>query len=206
MVEPVFDHWTLPAALRAEVERELAGDEPIVWLGQPDARRATLRTWPIVAFAVPWTGFAVFWIAGAAGFKMPTFQGGAGLLPLFGVPFVLIGLAMLTSPLWSRRSARRTVYAITDRRAVIFERTRRGRRVRSFPVTGFGQVTRTERADGSGDLILHVRTRKDADGDRHVERVGFYGIPKVREVERLLRDVEELNRTIPRPDASGAPA
>ena len=36
--------------------------------------------------------------------------------PLFGLPFVLIGLGMLTAPHWAKRKALRTAYAVTDRR------------------------------------------------------------------------------------------
>jgi hypothetical protein len=45
------------------------------------------------------------------------------LFPLFGVPFVLIGLGMLAAPYWMRRKAQNTVYALTDKRALILSPT-----------------------------------------------------------------------------------
>ncbi len=46
--------------------------------------------------------------------------GGSWLFfPLFGVPFLLIGLGMLAAPLWAYLRTRGTVYAVTEGRAVI---------------------------------------------------------------------------------------
>ena len=43
------------------------------------------------------------------------------LFPLFGLPFVMVGVGMLSSPFWLRRRAKRTCYALTDRRAILWE-------------------------------------------------------------------------------------
>ena len=74
--------------------------ESLLWSGQPDPRRIALQTLPIFILAIPWTAFALFWIATASGFKLPSFDPSNyfSLFPFFGVPFVLIGFTTLALP------------------------------------------------------------------------------------------------------------
>ena len=106
----------IPPELEEKVERELESGERIAWMEQPIPRYFTAMSTGAFLFAIPWTAFALFWICGASGFKLPDFsKGGFSFFPLFGVPFVLIGLGMLSSPWWAHRKALKTVYVITDR-------------------------------------------------------------------------------------------
>ena len=124
-----MDLEALPDSIHQLVNDELAPGERVRWACQPRPR-ASLPWWSLAPFfvAVPWTLFTLFWMAGAAGLL----DRGPGpiditrlLLALFGVPFLLIGIAMFCSPLWvrhqRRRAASRTAYAITDRRAIVFD-------------------------------------------------------------------------------------
>ena len=103
------DLWELPDSLRAgqPLENELDEGETVVWVGRPSTRRMLWRALPIVLFAIPWTAFAIFWTFGAAGFKVPDFQQGFDFFPLFGIPFILIGLGMFSSPYWVAEVRRR---------------------------------------------------------------------------------------------------
>jgi hypothetical protein len=118
------------------------------------------------------------------------------LFPLWGVPFILVGLCMLASPLWARRKAGRTLYVITDRRAIIFEGGW-GITVRSFEPQGLTGLKRRQRSDGSGDLILDQKTWRDSDGDPRTKDVGFFGIEQVKEVEDMLRRLASNARVMP---------
>src|SRR5437763_9868076 len=111
----------LSPELAALVDAELASGERMVWVGQPIPSRYARGSLAIVLFGIPWTAFAIFWMAGVSGFKIPNLTRGFGWFPLFGIPFVLIGLGMLSTPFWVRRKARRTAYVITDRRAIVVE-------------------------------------------------------------------------------------
>jgi hypothetical protein len=48
-------------------------------------------------------------------------------------------------------------------------------------------MSRTERADGSGDLVFEEDWSRDRHGHRQVRRRGFFAIAGVREVEDLVR-------------------
>ena len=184
----------LPPDVRQRVEDELEPGERVVWAEQPDPKRYARGSWGIVLFGIPWTAFSVFWIAMASGMMWMGVNAGGGppavigvCFPLFGVPFVLIGLGMLSAPYWARRYAAGTVYAITDRRAILFATGFRSRTVKSYQPAELTRISRVERDDGSGDLILEEYGYRDRDGDRRSGRQGFMGISDVKEVERLIR-------------------
>jgi hypothetical protein len=185
--------------LRPFVESELLAGEQLVWAAQPVPRGVTAGNVAIILFAIPWTAFAIFWTTMAfVGTRAETGHNGFGAMslcfPLFGVPFILIGLAMFASPLFVRRSLKRTVYAITNRRALVFSPTFvSGRRVQSFEPERLTSMERIERRDGSGDLIFEQFITRRGSGTQTTRR-GFMSVPRVREVEETLRKTLLANR------------
>ena len=142
-------------------------------------------------FGLPWTAFAIFWTAGAA-FATRS-SGGAGPpwpFALFGVPFILVGFAMLSSPIWAYRKALTTVYVITDKRAMTFEGGW-STTIRSYPPDRLQEICRRERRDGTGDVLIARRAWRDSDGDRQSEELGFLRIGDPKEVERMLKELAE---------------
>jgi hypothetical protein len=185
MIEPA----RMDQALRTRVEMELQPGERIVWMDQPIPGRMARGSWALVVFGIPWTAFAVFWTAMAA--KGVSSEKGAGpfiLFPLFGVPFILIGLGMLTSPYWARRRATRVAYVVTDRRAIILQGGWRGSMsIRSFEPAALTDLNRTQHADGSGDLVFTHDFRRGSKGRTYTTDVGFIGVRDVRSVEEHVR-------------------
>lgn len=185
--------YNLPQQLQQRLRAELKPGESITWAGQPNPNRYMKSGFLLWFFFIPWTAFALFWIAGASGFRMPQFNGGWSLFPLFGLPFLLIGIGGLSAPLWLRRKARSTVYAITDRRAISIEGTK-SITVKSYLASDIANIERTEHQDGSGDLVLRTEPYRDSDGDRQTRRHGFFAIDNVRSVERLVENLLRDNR------------
>jgi hypothetical protein len=196
--QPLFDDARLPPDLDARVRAELRPGERLLWVGQPRRRRFPREALPAFLFGIPFTAFAVFWTALAVwivsrghGANDP------GLLfrivfPLFGLPFVLIGVGLLSTPYWLRRQATRTCYALTDRRAILWEAgTFGGVAVRSFAPDALTGFHRVEYPDGHGDLVFEeVHTEgRDRRGRRRIRtaRHGFLDVEEVRRIEELLR-------------------
>src|SRR5262249_42546884 len=159
----------LPADVQAKVDAELAPGERLVWVGQPLPGLYRLRSIPLVIVGVFFLGFTVLWFgitlgigavgvgaAGAAG--APGAWGVGGLLPSFslsGLTPAVGGVLLVTSPLWMGSVARKTVYALTDKRAILWEPSLFSAvQVRSYTASGLGAMTRNERGDGSGDLVF----------------------------------------------------
>lgn len=181
---------TIPRPLREMIERELEPRERVEWTGMPGRRFFTPGATAACLFAIPWTAFALFWTAGAAGFKLPDFDDGADFFPLFGLPFILIGLGMFSSPLWAYYRSGRTVYVITNQRAILFEGGR-SITVRSFLPHKLTEVYRREKPNGTGDLIISRRAWSDTDNQNQYDEIGFLNIPEVKEVERRLKALAE---------------
>jgi hypothetical protein len=160
---------------------ELHG-ERLLWCGRPSASRA-LRTWPsraVFVFGVIWTAFCL---------TVP-YLFGENEMFLFLIPFILIGLALLLSPIWYYRDAKRTIYGITDKRVLIVV-NRRTRDVESFGPTDIGGIKVKDLGAGLGDIRIGWRPyRGDFNEERWTE-VTLVGIPEARAVEKLLRDVFE---------------
>lgn len=173
------------------LRRELLPGERLLWSGRPDPSRmrAIFAIW---FFAVPWTAFALFWEAMAflpwmASTHTPSgIQWSFGIVfPLFGLPFIGIGLGMLWMPFKTRRKAAQTIYGLTDRRML---RVTAGtkRESASVLISQMGPIDVTADADGYGTLRIQTGTRLDSDGDKVTERFEVWGVPGVNRLEGLL--------------------
>jgi hypothetical protein len=175
---------SLPLPLRDLMDRELEPDENLHWVGQPGMTFFLgISAFAPCLFAIPWTGFAVFWMYSAARTGAPLF------FVLFGLPFVLVGLAMLGSPLFTRRSLKNTVYAITDRRAIIIVKSFFSTKVVSVGPDELAGLQRKERANGTGDILFNGSDFTSQQAPGTIPTNGFHSIPEVREVERLLKSI-----------------
>jgi hypothetical protein len=178
---------TVPEHLAPLIAAELQDGERIVWIGQPLPRRFARRSIPAVLFGIPWTAFTLFMFAPA-----PKTWDMLGSFLALGVPFLLIGLAMISSPYWVIRKGRRTAYAVTDRRAIIFDGGWwSSTTILSFEPSRLHDIRRIQHADGSGDLIFERTWKKDSDGDVQSTDHGFLAIADVKEVELLVQQLRE---------------
>ena len=165
---------------------QLDGGERLLWSGTPAAGAAAQRALPAVMVGIPFTAFAAFWIIMASGITkgVPRTLGPWMFFPLFGIPFLLVGLAVMLGPLWVYLGAQKTVYAVTEKRALIIL----GGAVQSFTSADIGEISRFERPDGSGSVFFASRSFTTSNGFTRQARIGFEGIPDVRQVEKLIRD------------------
>lgn len=191
--------------IQKNAREELSGGERLLWAGQPIAKRVMLYAFAIYFFAIPWTAFSLFWEAMAlsplfmetASQDQQYVQKAFGIVfPLFGLPFVLIGFGMLLSPFFAYGKAKKTIYAITDRRAMVIN-CRSGREVTSFPYEGWDEpLNRTEKTDGSGSLFFATKQVSGRHGRTRNVKTGFEHVPGVREVEVKLRRAIEGYKAI----------
>jgi hypothetical protein len=210
------DFW-LPHHLQQTVDEELRRNESIRWMGQPSSHSFPwLSLFPFF-FGVFWTAFSVFWIGIASGIGdlvegfrgFDQLEGERLMFALFGVPFLLIGLAMLTAPFWImrwiKRTAERTVYVITNERVIVFDGgfsdrslgllmavvsplRGRGLVIRSFKPKELKSVRRIQRRNGSGNIVIRVSNKKQPDEFTYAMPVAFFSIPNVKDVGEMLEE------------------
>jgi len=144
---------------------ELMSGENLLWSGQPDPNvwfaKEDLFAIP---FSVFWLGFALFWEWGAMtpmremAVKTPkhvppdAFTYFPYIFPLFGLPFVLIGLYMLFGRILVRRWKRkRTYYAVTDKRVMVLYKGRRND-LRAKNISDVEDINKSADASGRGTI------------------------------------------------------
>lgn len=190
--------------LRLALERELRGDEVVVWHGWQLAR-LELLSFGLYLFAIPWTAFSIMWTTVAAGAMASSGDDGPGWIgwafPLFGLPFVAIGVAMLARPFVPLMQKGRVLYVVTDRRVLKLGMGRE-LKVETVPAERIGYTIRDEKRDGSGRLQIAVKIGKDSDGDRQTE---YFAIGNVADVMGAQEALNRLADTTPPPDPA-APA
>jgi len=173
------------------LRRELLPGERLLWSGrsQPRKMNAAFAIW---LFAIPWMAFALFWEAMAFMPWManthtpPGIQWSFGIVfPLFGLPFIAVGLGMLWMPFAARRKAARTIYGLTDRRLL---RVSAGKQRESASVMlgQMGPIDVSADAAGCGTLRVQTGTGRDSDGDRVTERFEIVAVADVARLETLL--------------------
>ncbi|HWE40046.1 MAG TPA: hypothetical protein VG406_26075 [Isosphaeraceae bacterium] len=179
----------LPDDLRARLKAELAPGERLLWAGRPSPKPVQVTKGYVIAALVA-LGLAALCVALLAlpmpppdRFEQP--DKGSRIVLALGIGFLALMIALLTVAVWNskvagaRREARR-LYALTDRRAVVWK-----------PIPGSEAVTvtsyhprqieglhRVENPDGTGDVLF---SGSGAWG------TGFHGIADVRRVEDLVR-------------------
>ena len=107
----------LPDAWRRRIARELEEDEELLWAGQPDLTMATVR---YLHFIAPLGAVLLFLLLGVLWIGWDGVRAGQmGTI----VPAALLVLSLLVVLLfmpWQRWKARKTCYALTSRRGLVF--------------------------------------------------------------------------------------
>lgn len=177
--------------LRLALERELQGDEAVEWHGW-QLGQLELRSFGLYLFAIPWTAFAVMWTTLAAGAMASSGEDGPGWIgwafPLFGLPFVAIGVAMLAGPFLPLMQKGRVLYVVTNKRVLKLGMGRE-LEVQAVPADRIGLVTRNEKRDGTGGLQIAVKIGRDSDGDRQTEYFAISNVANVMGAQEALNRI-----------------
>lgn len=174
-----------------ELRRELAAGERLLWTGTPDPRRMliVLGMW---IFAIPWTLFACAWTGIAFSVYLSSIGSEQGsvaywtwIFPLWGTPFIAVGLWMMKKPLDILEDAKHTIHALTNERLITLT-MRKGREVKTASIRKLGPVRYKEKGQGWGDLYAETGSHIDGEGDRITDRFEMVAVPEVATLHRLL--------------------
>ncbi|MBZ0296104.1 MAG: hypothetical protein K8L99_26325 [Anaerolineae bacterium] len=185
----------IPEALRDTIEQQLMAGEELLWAGQPDPMRMARRKLLQAGFGVIWLVFVIFifgdfWTMPSRGPNVGGFGSIFSLMPLF---FIGVGSWTVSTPLRDYFTAKRTIYAVTDQRALIIS----GLFSQSAKSYGRHQIefvdTRVH-SNGTGDIIfdrgMQARNRSiisfGSNRSTYTMDVGFFGIDYPRQVEALM--------------------
>jgi len=192
MIETKTELKTAHPELRSIVKDELERGEKLLWVGKPNALRVVMQERKVVVAAI-----LLVIVLIALGVIILIFPNshllglhliGAGLtFGLVVLLFVLLGLSYFARPIYDYFMARRTIYAVTDRRVLILTGTFKGRSAKSYKQ--FEQIKRRSLIKGKSDVIFGSETAKVRRQGRYemvTRKIGFLGIDNARDVEQLM--------------------
>jgi hypothetical protein len=219
---PCREDGSVPADLKAKALAGLDGNERPAWVGQPVSKLLLLRS--AGYFAVSGAGIllALLWLVvtlappkapaprlqrGKQVAAAPAKQeAGNSLLP---VGLFFLSACVSAVPLLRWRTARRTCYALTNRRALVYKEGLFGPTRESYSTLEVSAMRRSDSwlAAGSGDLIFQTvqvvstsRTRGVSSTSVKTTHYGFLAVAQIGEVEKLVREtlidrfVDKLNQ------------
>lgn len=164
--------------------------EALLWQGAP-ARGVRVRPSDLMvsAFGLFFAGFAIFWVYMASSIGGDAPAGIGYVFPLFGLPFVVVGLYLVFGRfLWRAYVRSRTRYALTTRRAIV-AKDAFGRSLKSWPITDAGQVEYQPGAEAT--IFFATEMRRGSKGREYQVRHGFEYIAEGDHVYRLIRAIQQ---------------
>jgi hypothetical protein len=193
---PVPEAADVPEELREMVRGELTRGERLIWLGQPDAKLILLR-----AYAVCAVGIVVMLLMTGEGVRKvasgpPKEKSVGAILITIGV----LGCGVAAGvPFFQRWKATKSCYALTSRRAFVFDRNTMGfPQMTIYSAGDLGGMRRREWwfFDNAGDVIFRTKvtieisnTRsRGLDIRRHTTYYGFLAVRHPQQVEALVRE------------------
>lgn len=188
----------------AMMKSEMRPGEKLIWADRPvDMGAFRRKKYGMALFGVAFLAFALFWTAAASGM---IFMQGTGtavdfIFPMFGLPFIVVGLGMVLSPIWATFQGRRTLYALSDQRALMSVGGLK-RSIKSWPLDEIAEVSRTETSGGKGNVVFAKTWVRGSKGGGHWEEHGFFGIVDPQRVEHAIlqaRDAIRLARSAKSP-------
>lgn len=190
---------------REWVERVLQPGEELLMVCKPQARLWRSEYAYGALFAAVWIGMVALFTR----FVVPTVLDEVAENPkvlfllLFMLPFWLVSLGVMMAPWRNRTVARRTLYLLTNRRAVVLKPTFLLIPTQAdYPMESDMIRDIVVRADGSGDVVLGYVTHSTRNGT-YDEPMGFMRVPHVERVAALLRKHMPAAPPLPEPGAGG---
>lgn len=174
---------TIVAKIKTQKGLLLAPEENILWVGTPEAgREGVAKIW-FLPFAIIWTLFSLLWTSIALGTFITQKNFATGFMVLFGLPFVGIGLTLLSIPYVSYKRELHTIYVITEKRALSLSNDGVNV-VAKFDNKHFGPIKENTYNDKRMDLLFW--SSLDPESSSGDPCRGFWGIEKGEEAKAIL--------------------
>ncbi len=188
--------------LQAVIQEELTSGERLIWTGRPK-QGVIFRSHDLffIPFSLLWCGFAIFWETMAILMNVNDIGIIGIIFPIFGLPFVLVGLYLVFGRFfYDAKKRRNTFYGLTDKRIIIITDVF-CKIIKTIELKTLTEISIKAKKDGSGticfgniDLLysMFLMSRFPAP-DTSTPRLDM--IENVREVYNMIRDQHERRQT-----------
>lgn len=165
----------------------LQNDEEILWAGRPGKVSAP-QTPFLVLFAIFWIGFAVFWTVSATAMGAP--------FGLIGIFFIAFGVFFFGTALFGQKKLlQTTVYAVTDRRAIIVTQGKSGADCTEYIFANLPNIS-LESVNGNTGTIRFVERMPYYDHHHRRYRTSYSSTWEVKTAFLQIDGVQSVYRMI----------
>jgi len=164
------------------VDRQLEPDERIEWIGQPVPRFFTHLSFCLTAFL----SFAIV-VLSIKAYLIINLSGPAQILFL-GICILLCVILVPIAPILTYWRFRRTVYVLTDRRAITIVKTCKTA-IRSYTPGQLQKIRWIRRCKDWGDIVFDEESRNDSQGVTQTKLYGFLGVSNPEKVKKLVKQL-----------------
>lgn len=180
------------------VSRELEPGETVIWCDRPVPKYFTEASIPAFVIGIPWTlllGFLLWASLGLPPFDLQDCQNcdnSDGIVSaIIMLPFVFLGLLMLTAPISCRNMSFKTLYVVTDRRAIVINAWKK-LKVKNVMPESLARLILEENKDGTGHIYIETESHSNRIGPSKIEL--FLDVRESGKVEALLRELAAHSR------------
>lgn len=177
----------LSSKLHQRAENKIANTEKILFVATPEPGHEGMAKIVFIPFAIVWTIFSGCWLCAAIAGSIRTRSIMGWFMVLCGLPFVGIGLGMLTIPYFAYKRELHTIYALTEERALVFSNDGVKELV-NFSDEHFGPIEAKTYGKTSNDKKMDLLFRSSLDPKSPGATVGFWGIEKGEMAKAILED------------------
>lgn len=137
------------------IQKELDAGETLLWSGIP--KQGTILRGSdalMIPFSLLWGGFAIYWEVMALSISQENADSASMIFPIFGLPFVAVGLYMIFGRfIHDARRRANTFYGLTDQRAIIVSGLF-SKAVKSLNLSSLSDLSLNESGDKSGTITF----------------------------------------------------
>ncbi len=177
----------LSSALHQRAENKIASTEKILFVATPEPGHEGMAKIVFIPFAIVWTIFSGCWLCAAIAGSIRTRSIMGWFMVLCGLPFVGIGLGMLTIPYFAYKRELHTIYALTEERALVFSNDGVKELV-NFSDEHFGPIEAKVYGNSGNNRKMDLLFRSSLDPKSPGATVGFWGIEKGEMAKAILEN------------------
>lgn len=183
---------------------QLQSGERIIWSGEP-AQGLKFRSSDIflIPFSLMWGGFAIVWETIAL-ISFSKTGGAIGIIfPLFGIPFVIVGLYMIFGRfIVDNKNRKNTIYAVTNERIIIVSGLFK-MSFKTLNLKNIGEYEYTFKRDGSGTITFGSGNNMSGFGKLFLNQnmrpaPSFEFIPDVKKVYDIINNTQKEPNFVPK--------
>lgn len=180
--------------LKLEVNPYLDVNEDVVWCDKP-AKKFVFTSADIFTtlFGAVWLSFSVFWVFSAY-MSTESTDGTFNIFPLFGIPFVVVGLYLLLfRHIVSFAKRKNMVYALTNKRALIVHTGKR-QYVQEYRYENISNIQMKCDDNDIGSIFFLTGEVRYNNGRSYSSTSGIFGIKDTKKVYKILSQCMENKR------------